>query len=263
MFNAILNMAAARGQLAALIGGIQDSQEGRVLIAHIMYVFGALIYYVGLLSRHLKMDPASRFFMFYCGKGGQLLEWIANRERFVEEMFGAGLLGPHGGAGKVSVTLRRTSVPKEEVGRGLLAESALKADPDSQESGLINLGPVRVLVGEEGYSGLNCFDELDEEVFAALPLEAPKYHDLKELRHFVHTFVNSNSTREAAQVLGLTVEEPTAFRANLIERLFGTAKGRVRYDLVNHPEEALLESLFITEIKVLLETITKNHRLFS
>jgi hypothetical protein len=263
MFNAILNAAAARGHLNSLITSIQGSEEGKSLIAHIMYLFGALVYYVGILGRELKMDRASTFYIYYCGKGGQLLEWVENREHFVAEMFGAGLIGPgQTGGPKVAVKLARTTLPKEEVGRGLLADSALKADPDNPESGLLNLGPVKVLAGESGYGGLSCFDKLDDQVFASLPEDVPAYQDLKELNNFVKTFVNSGSTREAARLLGLTAAEPLEFRARLKEQLFGIARGRIRYDLVHHPAEALLESLFITEVKVLLETITGNYRLF-
>ena len=264
MFNAVLNAVTAKGHLQALIESIQRTPEGKLLIAHIMYVFGALFYYVGMLTRETNIETSSQFYIFYCGKGGQLLEWIANRERFVQEMFGAGLLGPnHGGGTRVAVKLARTSLPKQEVGRGLLAQSALQADPDDPEGGLVNLGPVRVIAGEEGYRGLSCFADLNEQSFASLTTEVPAYHELKELTNFVKTFVNSGSTREAAQLLGLTTAEPSDFRARLREQLFGLARGRVVYDLVHHPAEALLESLFITEVKVLLETITKNYRLFT
>jgi hypothetical protein len=264
MFNAILNEAAAKGHLRALIASIQNSSEGQLLIAHIMYVFGALVYYVGLLSRHLNMSAASQFYMFYCGKGGQLFEWIGNRDRFIEEMFAGGLLGPNrAGSTRIAVHVASTSVPKQEVGRGLLAESALKAAQNNQEGGLVNLEPPKVVVGEEGYKGLGTFDELDGKVLGALPEDVPAYQDLKELTNFVTTFVNSASTREAAKLLGVTMAEPPDFRARLKSRLFGNARGRVVYDLVHHPAEALLESLFITEVKVLLETVTKNYRLFN
>lgn len=264
MFNAVLNAVTDKGHLHALIESIQRSAEGRLLIAHIMYAFGALCYYVGVLTRELNIETSSQFYIFYCGKGGQLLEWIANRERFVQDMFGAGLLGPnHAGASTVTVKLARTSLPKQEVGRGLLAQSALKADTNDREGGLVNLGPVRVIAGEEGYRGLSCFSDLDDQAFASLATEVPAYHELKELTNFVKTFVTSGSTREAAQLLGLTTAEPADFRARLREQLFGLARGRVVYDLVHHPAEALLESIFITEVKVLLETITRNHRLFA
>jgi hypothetical protein len=179
-------------------------------------------------------------------------------------MFGAGLLGPtHAGVRRVGVKLTATSVPKQEVGRGLLAESALQAAHHDQEGGLVDLEPPKVVVGEEGYRALSIFDRLDGNALGSLPKELPNYVDLKELTNFVSTFVNSATTREAAKLLGLTTSEPSDFRARLKEQLFGLARGRVLYDLVHHPTEALLESLFITEIKVLLETITKNYRLFT
>lgn len=264
MFNAILNSAATKGHLKPLIASIQRTPEGQLLIAHIMYVFGALIYYVGMLSRRLNMDRTAPFYFYYCGKGGRLLEWIENKERFVEEMFGAGLLGPNNtGQARVTVTLAPTSVPKEEVGRGLLAESALKASSGDEEGGLVNLEPSPVVVGEDGYPGLSIFDELDGRVLASVPKDVPDYQHLKELTHFVKTFSNSGSTREAAHLLGLMNVEQSDFRTRLKERLFGEARGRVLYDLVHYPSEALLESLFITEVKVLLETVTKNLRLFT
>lgn len=264
MFNAILNSIAATGQLAPLVMSIKSSQEGKLLIAHIMYVFGALLYYVGMLGRKLGMSGTSQFYTYFCGKGGQLLTWIENKERFVEEMFSAGLLGPHPTAAvKVSVTVTPSTGPKQEVGRGLLAESALRAAHNGAEGGLVNLEPPTVTAGEEGYKGLSWSTELNGKALTELPMEVPQYGDLKELNNFIDPFVKSVSTREAAKLLGLTTDEPPDFRAKLKERLFGAARGRIAYDLVHHPDEALLESLFITEVKVLLETVTKNHRLFT
>jgi hypothetical protein len=263
MFNAVLNAAASTKNLDRLVTSIRKSPEGQKLIAHIMFVLGALLYYAGLLSRKAKMPGQSQYYVYLCGKGGQLITWINNQEQFVQDMFSAGLTGAQTGKpDKVQSIL--STMPKQEVGRGLLAESSLRAGQDTaNQGGLVNLNPPTVTVGEEGYGGLKWDAELDGKTLAALAPQVPDYSSLKELGNFVNAFVNSVSTRDAAQVLGLSAREPADFRANLKERLFGTARGYVVYDLLHYPDEALLESLFITEAKVLLETITKNPSLFN
>lgn len=264
MFNAVLNSVTASGQLDALVMSIMRSSEGQLLIAHLMYVFGALLYYVGILCRKMKINDQSQYYLYFCGKGGQFIEWIQNREKFVAEMFGAGLSGPGGLAtANINVASHPSGLPKQEVGRGLLAQSALTGRQNGPEGGLVNLLAPTVTVGEEGYKDLTWSDQLTGKALTSLPLEVPPYNSLLELKNFIEAFASKSSTHDAAMLLGLTGNEPPDFRARLKERLFGSARGRVVYDIQHHPDEALLESLFITEAKVLLETITKNHRLFT
>lgn len=267
MFNAVLNGVANAGRLEQLINGIKTSPEGKKLIAHIMFVFGALLYYAGMLGRKVQMpaQSQSRLYVYFCGKGGQLITWVNNYEQFVKEMFSAGLLGTLPTPSTlVDVKAILSLMPKQEVGRGLLAQSNLKATQDGDtQGGLLNLDPPTVTVGEQGYHHLKWDGELNGGALAALPDHVPDYGALKELNNFVRTFVNSSSTREAAALLRLGTQEPADFRSNLKERLFGAARGRIVYDLQNYRNEALLESLFITEVKVLLETVTRNPHLFS
>jgi hypothetical protein len=268
MINAALNEAAAKGKLDRLIQGIQNSPEGQKLIAHIMFVFGALLYFVGELGRKAKMQNDAQYHIYFSGKGGQLITWIDNYSQFVREMFAPGILGPQNtstqAVNNAKVLCNVSKLPKQEVGRGLLADSKLKAENrNSNQEGLITLDPPSVTVGEDGYSNLKWDDELNRSVIASLPRQVPAYNDLKELKNFVTSFVQSTSTKPAAKLLGLTIAEPRNFRDNLKERLFGSARGRILYDLTNYPDDALLEPLFITEVKVLLETVSGNPQLFS
>jgi hypothetical protein len=211
------------------------------------------------------MTGQSQYYVYFCGKGGQLITWINNHELFVREMFSAGLLGTHNAPQPtLDVKPALSDKPKQEVGRGLLAESSLSAARDaSQQGGLLNLAPPKVTFGEEGYGTHHWDDDLDDETLLSLSHQIPAYGTLRELNNFVKAFVNSVSTRDAALLLKLGTHEPSGFQANLKGRLFGKARGRIVYDLQQHPNEALLESLFITEVKVLLETVTNNPHLFS
>jgi hypothetical protein len=264
MFNAVLNAMAATGKIDQLVGSIKTSPEGTKLIAHIMFVFGALLYYAGMLGRKVRMTSESQYYVYFCGKGGQLITWINNHELFVREMFSAGLLGTHAAPQPPLDVKPALSVkPKQEVGRGLLAESSLSASLDAaHQGGLINLAPPKVTVGDEGYGTLHWDGELDGETLISLPQQVPAYGSLRELNSFVRAFVDNVSTRDAARLLKLGTQEPRGFGDNLKDRLFGTARGRIVYDLQQHPNEALLESLFITEVKVLLETVTNNPHVF-
>jgi hypothetical protein len=265
MFNAVLNRAAEAGALEQLVESIQRSQEGKRLIAHIMYVYGTLLYYAGMLGRKVHMGGQPQYYVYFCGKGGRLVTWVNNHHLFVREMFSAGLLGAQMmAANAVSVSANLSDQPKQEVGRGLLVESMLTAARGAQnQGGLIDLNPPKVTVGEEGYGNLHWDGDLDGPTLAALPQGIPAYGALRELNGFVRAFTNSPSTCAAAALLGLGAQEPAGFRDNLRERLFGNARGRIVHDLRHYPGEALLESLFITEAKILLETVTNNPHLFS
>src|SRR5205807_3844382 len=89
----------------------------------------------------------------------------------------------------------------------------------------------------------------------------PAMKDLKELTKFVEAF--KSATPSAAVELQLDSVTEEAFEIGLLQRLFGAAKGCVITDIKTNAEDALLEPLFITEVKVLLETATNNSELFT
>src|SRR5207253_2079299 len=104
----------------------------------------------------------NRYYVYFCGKGGQLATWIHGYEVLAQEMFEAGLLGPDGQGSQATprVEVHISKHPKEEVGRGLLAESALEGDVQGKQLGILNPNPPSVTVGETGYTGLEWNAEL-------------------------------------------------------------------------------------------------------
>src|SRR6185295_12765501 len=100
-----------------------------------------------------------------CGKGGTLVQWIHGYDVLAHEMFEAGLLGPKGKTSGESITVvaRISKRPKEEVGRGLLAESELQGSQKGRRIGLIDPSAPSVTVGETGYGKLKWDDSLTPE----------------------------------------------------------------------------------------------------
>lgn len=252
-------------RLDNLIETISTNKKGQPLIAHIIFVFGALLYYVGLLARKLKMANSPKHYIYFCGRGGRFINWIPQSQDFVQDMFGSGLRGPQSGVpfNRPSTVIACSRMPKQEVGRGLLAESALEGiDRQQSSGGLAVLTPPTVTVGEEGFTGLKWDDNLNIDHLRNLKPPVPSYDLLVEIKNFIESFVQGPSTNAAAKLFGLELRPPPNFIDALEERLFGAAQGRIVYDLQHHPDEALLEPLFITEVKVLLETVASNTELF-
>jgi hypothetical protein len=188
-------------------------------------------------------------------------------------MFEAGLLGPKVSPDEsshspdkptVKVRAKMSARPKEEVGRGLLAENKLPGNTEDDWVGLIDPNPPPVTVGENGYQGLTWNGKLTPDALKALPQKVvPKMRVLTELSAFLDAFKRGKATRAASIELALDSVEPSIFQENLGQRLFGDAKGCIVTDIKNRPDEALLEPLFITEVKVLLETATGTPDLFN
>lgn len=195
-----------------------------------------------------------------------MIEWIPGYEELVRHMFLAGLLGPgaQSPAAALNVVCRLSTMPKEEVGRGLLAGSALPDRPETRGMGLLYATPPSVTVGETGYAGLDWNGALTAEALANLSGHmVPAVQNLLELSTFIQAFRQGAVTACAGEVLGLNNVAAPAFENRLRHRLFGQVRGCVLFDLQNHADDALVEPLFITEAKVLLEEATRNPDLFS
>ncbi len=287
-----------RGEYNALLGQIKVQEEARGLLMHLIYLFGGLTYYAGLLARKVGLQEQKRpvYYLYFCGKGGTLVTWINNYQRFAERLFLAGLYGPDataaggahparddaGGAAeaqpRASVDVRISPEPKEEVGRGLLVPLTLRGGEDDDGSfGLVDPGPHSVTAAETGYKvrqgdktkDLLWSDELKSDVLLSLDGNMPAFHELKELNCFIGAIREAYKNQDGGESLydfgGLLSDdrEKHSFIDRLTTRLFGDDEGCVLHDLEqeNNPN-ALVEPLLVTEMKVLLEMLTGNDKLF-
>jgi len=266
MFTNLLSFIELRNQLQDLVNESNGAPEARRFMSHIIFLFGCLLYYAGLLARKAGLqENQDTYNIYFCGKGGTLVQWIHGYDVLAHEMFEAGLLGPKGKTSGESITVvaRISKRPKEEVGRGLLAESELQGSQKGRRIGLIDPSAPSVTVGETGYGKLKWDDSLTPETIKELPVNTvPAMADLTELNTFLSAFIKGEATSAAATELNLDKVSPAQFRTKLVQRLFGTAKGCIVSDVRKDDSDALIEPLFITEVKVLLETATQNIELF-
>ncbi len=266
MFTNLLSFVEQRNQLQDLMSKCNGAPEARQFMSHIIYLFGGLLYYAGLLARKAGLPQQNDTYNIYaCGKGGTLLQWIHGYDVLAQQMFEAGLFGPDGKGGKQSPTVitRMSRRPKEEVGRGLLALSELQGNDRGQRIGLIDPNTPSVTVGEIGYANLRWSDQLTPEAIKELPVNTvPPMAELKELNTFLNAFRQGEATKAAALELKLDKVVPGQYRTRLLQRLFGSTKGCIVSDVRKNDSDALIEPLFITEIKVLLETSTQNIEMY-
>jgi hypothetical protein len=282
----------------ALLAQIKVQDEARGLLLHLVYMFGSLIYYAGLLARKVGLQEQKRpvHYLYFCGKGGTLVTWINNHERFAERLFLAGLYGPdaatdESAAGqpqvegnapgewpRTSVVVRISPRPKEEVGRGLLVPLTLREGKEDEGNfGLVDPKPHSVTVAETGYKiragettkELKWSDELDRSVLRSLDGNLPAFHEMKELNSFIKAVSEAyknqdedNPLYDFNRLLASDREKHT-YIDRLTTRLLGDDEGCVLHDLEqeNNPN-ALIEPLLITEMKVLLEVLTDNDKIF-
>jgi hypothetical protein len=250
LFNNILGYLESRGMLDRLVGRIMVDDASRDLMAYLILLFGSVSYFAGLLGRKQGL-AGQRCHVYFCGKGGKLVEWIPGWKQTLEPIFLAGLNGSDAQNASVQVDLNPPTKPKEEVGRGLLALSRLAHDREGAAGMEIYKKKSDVIVGETGYSGLDWDGPLNSEKLQSLPDKVPTLCELRELSNFLKAFREGRGTKGAAEQLGIHSIDSDRFATTLKERLFGQASGRVVHDLKHDPDNAILEPLFITEVKVL------------
>jgi hypothetical protein len=276
-----------QGGYNALVGLIQTRPEARGLVTHLIYLFGSLVYYAGLLARKVGLEEKNPpvYYLYFCGKGGTLITWIDNHEKFIEKLFLAGLHGPD--SANQETQTRRTEVsvhlspqPKEEVGRGLLvpltSRHGVEGD-DGDSFGLVDPAPLAVTVAETGYkinqdgnaTELSWKDKLDRGVLRILDDNLPSFAEMKELNCFINAVKEAfKHEDEGEQKLDFdkllaSESEKYAYRDRLMNRLIGPEEGGVLHDLEQEDNpNALVEPLLITEMKVLLEFLSDNSNLF-
>jgi hypothetical protein len=283
-----------RSEYNALLGQIKVQDEARGLLLHLIYLFGSLIYYAGVLARKVGLQEQKRpvYYLYFCGKGGTLINWINNHERFAERLFLAGLYGPEDAAAaheqadgdgrkerpRATVVTRVSPRPKEEVGRGLLVPLTLRGNEEDAEGfGLVDPKPHSVTAAETGYrvregkatKELKWSDELDRAVLRSLDGNVPAFHELRELNCFINAIREAYKNQDEENPLydfdGLLADESEqhTYVDRLTTRLLGEDEGCILHDLEqeNNPH-ALIEPLLITEMKVLLEALTGNDKIF-
>lgn len=267
----------------ALIEIIKGNEESRGLLAHIIYLFGSLVYYSGLLTRRtgLQNSNTRKYYLYFCGKGGTLITWIKNHEILVKKLFIAGLLGPDSKMppeqqNSINVDVKVSRRPKEEVGRGLLAKLAFKPENEDDSFGLYDLKPPSVTAGETGYKiivdgkpkELKSSDELKEEVLLKLDSNLPPFDEMKELNHFIKAISEAfkvQDTRSPVFDFNRILRDSSVkagFADVLLTRFFGEHNSVLQKLRNERDTGALVEPLLITEMKVLLEFLSGNDKLF-
>ncbi len=304
-----------KNEYDALVGLIKTRDEARGLVIHLIYLFGSLAYYAGLLARKVGLREKNLpvYYLYFCGKGGTLVTWIDNYQKFAEKLFLAGLFGPEpaenaGESPTSQVGVQTTSnprgeitpaaappavdrsrsrvhvhisqKPKQEVGRGLLEEFTTRPGVEDDEDvsfGVVDTEEHSVTVGETGYqirSGsssteLLWSDDLDRSVLGNLDENLPSFAEMKELNCFVTAVSEAfkhQTGRDGSFDLNqiLTNEhEQYSYVDRLTNRLLGDDEGCVLHELEQEDNpNALVEPLLITEMKVLLEVLSNNEKLF-
>lgn len=266
LFHSLLSTVEQRRLTDVLSGEIMGTKEAFPLLAHNIFLFSGLFYYAGLLARkaNLQISDGGPVYIHVCGRGGQFLDWVVAREVLAGTSFRAGFAGSATAQAAPEVDLKVSGRPKEEVGRGLLADSILAAQPVSSGVGLLRLTAPSVTVAETGYGQLQWNGTLDDQVLRTLtPAMLPAKAQMRELNTFVDAFIANEATRGSAEILGIAAVKDSRYVDRLRARLFGQARGSIIRDVREDPNNALIEPLFITEIKVLLEVATGNAALFA
>jgi hypothetical protein len=258
-YNAVLKRITENGHMDNFINLIKvsarSSPEVRSFLSPIVLILAAVSYFAGLLTRKALGPIDEEFYVFFCGKGGQLLRWIPQGDDVMKEAFAAGVRGADLNRSLPSVSIKISSFPKEEVGRGLLIERPLQVNLPNALTGIFSEAAATVTVGETGYGELAWNAGLGfEELERARDL-MPQIKSLAELNNFVDTLTQSSLTRELAASYDLAhlILKPL-YRNTLIQRLSD--------NLVGGKDRALIEPLFITEVKALAEVITGQRELF-
>jgi hypothetical protein len=254
--------------LAETLYGGPNSAGERVL-AHLGYLFATLGFLLGTMVRRdgQSVSPGARYDIRFAGKGSEFLRWLdalaPGASTAVPEVFFRAGLGQDAAGSEVEISLPSSDV-KQEVGRGLLLRDVGGEASDSNRT---------TFVGEAGLtiSGrpLRWDEPLDFDTLRAI--EAPgaptELESLTTLHAFVAAFDSNATTRQIARSLGIS---PQIFTRQLRDRLHTSLFGphsawadTRREGGTGQDGSALLEPIFVTEAKTLLEHATGNQNLFA
>lgn len=234
----------------------RNNADVRQFLSPVVLIFGAISYFAGLLTRKIGYGEEKKYYLYFCGRGGQLLLWIPEGREFVQEMFEVGVAGPHAPASAASKSAARVSdYPKEEVGRGLLIEGQFEVGRGGGPGGMFAEAGATVTVGEQGYGELPWHGNLGYEELLRAKDNVPPQERMTLFRHFVQIFSSTPRTRDIAAKLRLAEHfHSVNFRDALRQRLADNLRGG--------NDRALIEPLFITEAKVLIELVAGQQGLF-
>lgn len=263
IFNSLLRKLSIQGQtldLASNLGGVGPRSPAERVLAHAGYLFATLSYVLGMMVRKVGLD-AERYDLRLAGKASGLLRWVDvlgphGSQSLADSFFRAGLNASS--AVRLDITIPDADA-KEEVGRGLLEDLSLDLEQ----------GERRTFLGETGFTGpagaLVWDTELTTEMLEKMPepVGPIPYEQLTSLKRFADTFDVSPVGRVIARSLDLS---PAHAGAALEQKIHGAVFGPTSaFQAVRNgstQDSAMLEPIFVTEAKVLLEHVTNNQGLF-
>jgi hypothetical protein len=244
MLHASLNALQDEHLLDDLKIQFRHQPELRPFLAHVSFVYGGLLYYLGITTRSL--GDAESFLIHFCGKGATYLDWLDEAElSILERVFARGRKVEQASA--AGVQLQLSAHPKREVGWGRLIDSTGRTRPENTKP--------RVCFGESGYKDLQPETPFGAEEVEQLIVEGesavPK--QFEELQAFVETWSDSTYLeRPERQRLHALM---TSVRPRLVQRLLGQTEGSMFYDVKgkNRNRRLIVDPIFLVEAKTLYE----------
>lgn len=241
--------------IQAIKAAASTSRPVKDFLSPIVLLFSAVSYFSGLLTRKAALTQSGHYDLYFCGKGGQLIRWMPHGETLVSEMFRAGLFIPDAANQQPSVKVNISQYPKQEVGRGLLIEKELDTKQTHEAVEMFGEPQINVTAAEDGFPGISWSDKLTFSKVNQIINNIPSPDKLVQLNRFVDTFSSLQLTRQIAEDYDMKdFSSDVQFTHYLKQRLSD--------NLRDGEDSALLEPLFITETKILIERMTNQSRLF-
>lgn len=256
---AVLKRLSEQGLIDSFVKAInvaaKTNSNTQAFLSPIVVILASVSYFAGLLTRKVLRNQSPAYYTYYCGKGGQLLRWIPDGDKAMKEIFTAGVVGPHFNGNRPNAVINISTFPKEEVGRGLLIENPVTVNNGDTTEGIFSEAEPTTTVGEEGYLGLTWDGLLKFRDLSKIVDHVPTVDKMSELNNFVDTLRSSQLTSGVASRMGIggIIADPL-FRDTLRQRIYDNVAAGYG--------NALIEPLFITEAKVMIEMMTNTRGLF-
>lgn len=244
--SAVLNIVLKRNEtriIHDIVTAALDSKPAFVRARTIiLFTFSAVLYYVGLILKHLNStNPIDAADIYLSGNGAKLLTWVSSDSGRTDALK-AILRKAASTVSLNEVTLKFTNAHKQEVARGLLFTNYL---PDA-ESRIVQI------VGETGYKLMPEAQDLSaefdlhgqSEVIERTRLQVPA--DFPELRKFVEAF------DEQARELGLQEVSALLNQSAIKARIETTI---AKWSLGKKTDVALIQPFFVEEVRFVLSQL--------